>query len=425
MTRRLFAIFTLILLIALPAQAQTATDSNALPAAIVGSVLEVEGTVTITPKGGIAKAAKVNDQVNLNDSIETGPGSRAFILLIDDTELTVGDDALLTIDEYYFDEKDNSANKGVYSILRGAFLYTSGLVAKKENPDVTVNTPYAAIGIRGTSFWGGVVDDEYGVLVTEGRVTVQTERGRIYVDKGQGTFLRSRTSIPSRAATWSPEKTDRAVQTIALKKADAVRERIKAHGEFQKQARLKHRDMMIERRQQLQQSRDPNAPIRRIDNAPRLPQKPDSAEPHTPQRPAIEKPEIEKPVSPLPEKAKPPVLDDTAPEESKSLKEGLNAPIDPDKPALTDKKADPLLKAAPTRSELGQVAPAQEKEDTASTAQRPKVELPVMGQNEAHTNELKEQQHLQQRRQPVIRQNLQQRQQQQRAPRPSKAAGAL
>lgn len=424
MTRRLFSVFMLVFLMALPAHAQTATDSTVPPAAIVGTVLEVEGTVTITPKGSTAKAANVNDQVNLNDSIETGPGSRAFILLIDDTELTVGDDALLTIDEYYFDEEDDSANKGVYSILRGAFLYTSGLIAKKETPDVTVNTQYATIGIRGTSFWGGIVDDEYGVLVTEGRVTVQTERGRIYVDKGQGTFLRSKTSIPSRASAWSPEKTDRAVQTIALKKAEAVRERVKSHGEFQKQARVKHRDMMIERRQQMQKIRDPNAPIKRIDNAPRLPQKPDGGETHTPQRPAIEKPETEKPVPPLPEKVRPPVLDDAAPEETKPLKEGLNTPIDPIRPTTADKKADPLLKASPTRSELENPSAIQEKKAETAPIQRPVVELPVMGQNEAHTNELKEQQHLQ-RRQPVVRQNMQQRQQQPRAPRPSKAAGAL
>lgn len=422
MTKHLLTVLTLICLMATPAQAQIPPAQA--ESTVVGSVLEVEGSVTITSPDGTARAVKVNDEVILNDSIETGPSSRAFILLIDDTELTVGADALVTIDEYYFDEDDSTSNKAVYSILRGAFLYTSGLIAKKDNPDVTINTPYAAIGIRGTSFWGGVIDDEYGVLVTEGRITVQTERGRIFVDKGQGTFLRAKTSIPSRASAWSPEKTERAVQTIALKKAEAVRERVKSHSEFQKQARLKHRDQAQQRRQEIKQNLDPSTPVKRIDNAPRLPQKPDGAALPKPQHPAIEKPEIKEPALPAPAKIKTPVLDDAEPTAPTPLKEGFNTPIDPARPNMPDRKVDPLLKATPTKSDLAPVLPASNKAAESTPATRPAVDLPVMGQNEAHTNELKEQQHLQ-RRQPVIRQNLQQRQQQAPTPRPSKATGAL
>lgn len=368
-------IITALIIFALATPLAYAQTDEGIPAqdqaAAIGTIIEAEGPITITRQKSDMTNVKINDPVYLNDSIQTAPGGRAFILLIDDTELTLGEDSQLTIDEYVYDEQTPSANKGGYSVLRGAFLYTSGLLAKTDNPDVTVNTPYASIGIRGTTFWGGMIDDEYGVLVKEGRVSVQTERGRIFVEKDQGTFIRSKTSIPSRASTWGAAKTERAVGMIALKDAAAVRERVKAHAPRQMQARDQYKEFLKDhmRKQQL----DQRGPVRRIENAPRLQEGPAPEGIQKPQRPDIQKPQ-------------------------------------------DGNKAGTLLKAAPTRVNKEQ-PPTQEKPARSEP-------LPaVKGDNDAHTNELKEQQHM--RRQPVIRQNQNRPQQQPKRSGPSNAAGAL
>ncbi len=417
MPLRLFMALALVTFAVLPAQAQT----TAAPAPatinetnIVGTVMGAEGPVNLIVPNAPPRALKINDAVHMNDVIETGLSARAFILLIDDTELTLGENAQLTIDEYIFDEEDTAANKGRYSVLRGAFLYTSGLIAKKENPDVEINTPYGAIGIRGTSFWGGDIDGEYGVLVTEGRVSVQTERGRIYIDKGQGTSLRAKTSIPSRAAVWSEDKVGRAVKTIALQDAQGVRQRVGQHAEAQKAARVKFRENLHKHRNMQQPGTAPRAPVKRIDNRPRPESQKEGAV-----KQLIEKPATNKIAAPPPAVVR--GLEDTpAPAIANDLKKP--SPSAPRK--MPAENISPLLKAAPTNAAPAPATTPQldkqleelkkeVKEKGASAA--PAVDLPSMGNNEAHSNEMREQQHLQ-RRQPVMQRPA--------APR-SKAAGAL
>lgn len=427
MPLRMFAIIALVFVLAGPASAQTdVAVTQVAPGQVVGTLIDAEGTITLLTPGGEPRAAAANAPIHMNDLVETGAGGRAFILLMDETELTLGENTQLTIDEYVFDEENTANNKGRYSILRGAFLYTSGLIAKKDNPDVQVKTPYGSIGIRGTAFWGGDIDGEYGILVTAGRVSVQTERGRIYVDEGHGTSLRSATSIPARSSVWAEEKIGRAVQTIALKTGqDSIRQKITEQANTQKDLRLKHKEYLQQHRQQLQ-PRDPGAPQRRIDIQPVRPSEPEP----------LRKGEILKPQAPQSATAaKQPASDMT--QEQQDLRDKLNQPFTPKKPIapaapaaakpVSPQKTDALLNSTPTNvvdpvpaatpSEKAapETAPAdkapanapENPEDKKVESQVPKVDLPVMGVNEAQTNELKEQQHMQ-RRQPLMRRDQQQ-----------------
>lgn len=428
MPLRMFAVIALVFVLAGPAHAQTdAVAAQVTAGQVVGTLIDAEGIVTLLTPGDTPRTAAANAPIHMNDLIETDAGGRAFILLMDETELTLGENTQLTIDEYFFDEEDNTNNKGRYSILRGAFLYTSGLIAKKDNPDVQVKTPYGSIGIRGTSFWGGDIDGEYGILVTAGRVSVQTERGRIYVDEGHGTSLRSATSIPARSSVWAEEKIGRAVQTIALKTTqDTMRQKIAAQAEAQKDLRLKHKEYLQQHRQQLQ-PKDPGAPQRRIDIQPTRPSEP--AKPDM-----LRKGEVVKPQAPhSATAANQPASEMT--QEQQDLQDKLNQPFTPKKPVapaapaakkpVSPQKTDALLNSTPTNivapaptpveGKVPEVAPVdkapanapEDPEDKKAESRVPKVDLPVMGVNEAQTNELKEQQHMQ-RRQPLMRRDQQQ-----------------
>ncbi len=213
---------------------------------IIGTVMEVEGGVVVTSARGAVQAT-VDTPVHQNDKIATGAGARALVLFIDNTELTLSENTELTVDEYIFDPDDNANNKSRYSILRGAFYYVSGLIAKKENPDVRVNTPYGSIGIRGTEFWGGDIDDDYGVLVADGAVDVTTKQGKIGIDKGYGSALKSGRAEAMKPKLWPTEKVERAKKTILLKRQAMVRERIKQFGERQGVLRAKHKEIMKRR----------------------------------------------------------------------------------------------------------------------------------------------------------------------------------
>jgi hypothetical protein len=184
----------------------------------IGAIMEVEGSATLTIDGQKAgKPAKVKDYVHLNDTIEAGPGGRVLLLFIDDTQLTLSEKTKLKVDKYVFDPENTAANKASYNILQGTFQYVSGLIAKKKNPDVTIDTPYGTIGIRGTKLWAGTIKDAYGVHVDEGEVSVRNQGGEVIVPKGKGTKLKSRSAPPTEAIPWQVQEVALIAATVLLK----------------------------------------------------------------------------------------------------------------------------------------------------------------------------------------------------------------
>jgi hypothetical protein len=195
---------------------------------VIGTIVEVEGSVSLASSGAQPVTATVNMPVHLNDVVQTGIASRAFILFIDNTELTLSENAVVTVNSYVYNPDDNTNNQASYSVVQGAFNYVSGLIGKKDNPDVHIDTPVGSIGIRGTDFWAGNLDNQYSVAVNEGQVALKTDAGEEVVNKGQGTAVKDRHSIPSHAEMWAPEKFRRIADTVHLQHAALVRQRIKA-----------------------------------------------------------------------------------------------------------------------------------------------------------------------------------------------------
>lgn len=194
----------------------------------IGTVIDVEGDNALIMRAaeqGKATQAKTDEVIFMDDVIQTGANGRMIVLLIDDTQFTLGENARMKIDEYVYDDEDTTANKARYTMLQGVFLYTSGLIAKKENPDVKIGIPYGSIGIRGTTVWGGTLDDEYSVFVADGEVTVETNRGRIRVAKDEGTTIRNANAIPERAKAWGAPKVTRATNTVSMKNIEKIKER--------------------------------------------------------------------------------------------------------------------------------------------------------------------------------------------------------
>ena len=132
----------------------------------------------------------------------------------------------MTIDDYVFDPENNAGNRDRFSILQGAFQYVSGLIAKKPNPDVNIETSVASLGIRGTNFTGGYIEGQYGVYVDEGMVSVKNNAGEVLVSQGQGTFILSRSSTPSAPAAWSPPEIQYIRQLVSLKHQQFVPENV-------------------------------------------------------------------------------------------------------------------------------------------------------------------------------------------------------
>lgn len=250
LTRFIFWIFVVFsLLLAHTVQAETSGEK-------IGTIVEIEGAVTITPPGGKPQPAKIQDEIGENDTIATGPDSRAFILLIDDTEWTLSENTRFKVSDYVFNPDDAEDNSARYSVLEGAFRYVSGLIARKPDPDVNITTPVGSIGIRGTDFWGGPeASGEYGVFVDEGSVNVKTMGGETLLKRGEGSTVKGRDFAPGRAQVWKKERVERMRGTVHLKRMAEIKERRLKIKERHKEMREKYREAMKGRFQKLREKR--------------------------------------------------------------------------------------------------------------------------------------------------------------------------
>jgi hypothetical protein len=138
----------------------------AVAAETVGTVTRVENQARI---GGAT--AVVGTPVHMDDEIRTGPKGRLEVTFRDQTLLTLGENAKVVIDRYVFNPSQGTGEMAVKA-TQGAMRFVTGRIGKLKDHNVTVVTPSAALAVRGTDFWVGPINGQYGVLLLKGKVMV-------------------------------------------------------------------------------------------------------------------------------------------------------------------------------------------------------------------------------------------------------------
>src|SRR5262245_52068380 len=129
----------------------------------------------------------------------------------DNTVLTLSENARVVIDRYVYDP-DQGVGDVLLTTTEGAFRFATGKMKTLKEKNITVATPVAEIGVRGTEFWGGPVNAEYNVLLLAGEVNVRNQAGTVILNKpGFATMIRARLVAPCRPSLWSAENIERAL----------------------------------------------------------------------------------------------------------------------------------------------------------------------------------------------------------------------
>ncbi|MBU0799952.1 MAG: FecR domain-containing protein, partial [Alphaproteobacteria bacterium] len=152
------------------AHAQYANIDQASDASPVGAVQEVKGEATVTRTDGSTEKIVVGTAIFEGDIVETDASGAVNIVFIDETSFAVSEDARLAIDEYVFDPGSESGTSN-FSVLRGVFVYSSGLIGRDDPDDVEIQTPVGSIGIRGTTLGGNATTGE--ITVFEGAIVLR------------------------------------------------------------------------------------------------------------------------------------------------------------------------------------------------------------------------------------------------------------
>ena len=116
----------------------------------IGSVVDLTGTAVIK-RGKETIAVTKGTPVETNDKVETKNGV-VNIKFKDDTSVKVTENSSLVIDDFVYDPKNASGGKLSLKATSGTVRYVSGNIAHNNPNSVKINTPTAAIAVRGTDF---------------------------------------------------------------------------------------------------------------------------------------------------------------------------------------------------------------------------------------------------------------------------------
>ena len=216
----------------------------------IGSVTESSGTAIIKRGKDTIQIAK-GTQIKVNDKVETKNG-KVKIVFKDDTNVTVTESSSLVIDDFVYDPKSGAGKLGLKAAA-GTVRYVSGSIAK-DPKNVKINTPTAAIAVRGTDFVMAVSEtgssmimlmptceteqnvNLKGLTCGSGAIDVETPAGIVKLNRPyQATLVETLNGIPSPAVIValngmaignnlmvSPPQTTTGVNVIAAARAAAV-----------------------------------------------------------------------------------------------------------------------------------------------------------------------------------------------------------
>jgi hypothetical protein len=125
--------------------------ASAMPAAAeIGQIKTSKGQVTVE-RNGHALAGDVGLRLEAADTLRTGPDGAVGITMRDNSLLSAGPNSILSLARFEFDATTEQGRFDA-QLQRGTLAVTSGRIAKLSPQAMTVRTPSALLGVRGTDF---------------------------------------------------------------------------------------------------------------------------------------------------------------------------------------------------------------------------------------------------------------------------------
>jgi len=138
----------------------------------IGSVSLVLGRAFIESAGNNRERVRMGMMVRQADRIVTESNGHVHIRFIDEALVSVRPNSELEILAYVFNTEDPDKSSIKFNLLEGTARAVSGNAAKAARQRFRLNTPIAAIGVRGTDFVVTTTAVLMTVLVNEGAVVV-------------------------------------------------------------------------------------------------------------------------------------------------------------------------------------------------------------------------------------------------------------
>ncbi|MBK6279837.1 MAG: FecR domain-containing protein [Gammaproteobacteria bacterium] len=140
----------------------------------VGEVTLVIGEAFVQGDADGAKRARVvkGSPVTIGDRVVTSSNGHVHIRFIDQGLVSVRPASRLKIESYEYNQQDALLSRVKFELEEGVVRSVSGNATKAARSRFRLNTPIAAIGVRGTDFVVSAGSDHVRALVNEGTIVV-------------------------------------------------------------------------------------------------------------------------------------------------------------------------------------------------------------------------------------------------------------
>src|SRR5262249_49658562 len=115
----------------------------------IGFIKTLSGSATIQHGGTASEPAHLGAPLHQTDRVETGPDGTVGITLRDNTRLSLGPKSRVEVASFVFKPAEKQYSL-VIRLLQGTLGYISGITAKLAPESVSIQTPTATVGVRGT-----------------------------------------------------------------------------------------------------------------------------------------------------------------------------------------------------------------------------------------------------------------------------------
>jgi len=170
-----------------------ASASGVPLAPVIGEITLVLGKADVRRADGAVVPATVGLSVHVSDLIETNARGHVHVRFVDNALVSVRPQSRLEILRYDYDPAHPADSAVKMNLIEGETHAISGEAAKAARQNYRMNTPIAAIGVRGT---------DYTVTASRGAVTAIVNEGAIVVAPFPAA-ARPMRSAPATRARWS------------------------------------------------------------------------------------------------------------------------------------------------------------------------------------------------------------------------------
>ncbi len=139
---------------------------------VVGQVSLVVGKAWIVHSGAERERIRRGMAISVADTIETSTGGHVHVHFVDGALVSVRPSSTLEVQLYRYDPAHPEQSAVKFNLVEGVTRAISGEAAHHARGNFRLNTPIAAIGVRGTDFVVSADEDSVRALVTEGAIVM-------------------------------------------------------------------------------------------------------------------------------------------------------------------------------------------------------------------------------------------------------------